>query len=387
MSESLQPEELMALFRRAFQPRPSERSLALLIDLPDAMVRDTPAWKLRRDMVAAWADGLSRAGWEIEVHLVLYRNAHTNNGDLPPTAWLVDPRSGPEGIPETAEAMAGRPEVPFSEVLSSHPLIVAATQFSATAPLKLAAKKHGYRAATMPGFSSAMIPALRLDYEEINRRVLALKVLLDEATAATIGFVVDGKIERELRLDLRHRTAHASGGVFPEPGVAGNLPSGETYIVPYEGEVAGDPSGSEGLLPVELDGELVTYRISGNKAVEVIEPGSEVAKAEARRIAEEPAYANIAELGLGVLDAFGVEPTGEILLDEKLGLHIAFGRSDHFGGQVGPSAFSSPEAVIHIDRVYVPRIQPRVFVARVDLTMPGGSMPLMRDGRYVVSFE
>ena len=55
------------------------------------------------------------------------------------------------------------------------------------------------------------------------------------------------------------------------------------------------------------------------------------------------------ELGLGVLAAFGVKPIGKVLLDEKLGLHIAFGRSEHFGGRVGPGNFSSPDAVIHID--------------------------------------
>ena len=34
---------------------------------------------------------------------------------------------------------------------------------------------------------------------------------------------------------------------------------------------------------------------------------------------------------------FSVTPIGVVLLDEKLGLHLAFGRSEHFGGQVGPA--------------------------------------------------
>ena len=57
--------------------------------------------------------------------------------------------------------------------------------------------------------------------------------------------------KHEVVLDLRHRRATASGGMMVEPGNAGNLPSGETYIVPYEGEVAGDPSRTAGLLPVQ----------------------------------------------------------------------------------------------------------------------------------------
>lgn len=389
MTESLRPEELSALIQRVFRPRPEERSIALLVDLPDERVADTPAWKQRREMVAAWAEALHvYPGFDLDVRLYAYRNAHTNNGELPPVVWRVDAASAVESMPPDAPAMADQPAVPLDEVLSGHPMIIAPTHFSATAPLKLAAKRHPFRAATMPGFSSAMIPALRLDYEEINRRVNLLKTLLDDATSARCRFLVDGSTERELVLDLRHRTAHASGGVFPDLGVAGNLPSGETYIVPYEGEREGDPSRTSGLLPVELEGEVVTYRVEGNRAVEVLQPdASNVARAESRRIAEEPAYSNIAELGLGVLDAFGVEPTGQILLDEKLGLHIAFGRSDHFGGQVGPSDFSSPDAVVHIDRVYVPRIQPRVRATSVDLLAADGTrVPILQEGRYVVDF-
>ena len=100
----------------------------------------------------------------------------------------------------------------------------------------------------------------------------------------------------------------------------------------------------------------------------------------------EPAYANLAELGLGVLGDFGLEPTGSILLDEKLGLHIAFGRSDHFGGIVGPADFSSAEAVIHLDRVYIPGTQPDVKVDEVRLEGPQGSRILIRDGEFLALF-
>jgi hypothetical protein len=41
---------------------------------------------------------------------------------------------------------------------------MAPTQYSATAPLKNAARKFNLRAATMPGFSPAMIPTLKIDY-------------------------------------------------------------------------------------------------------------------------------------------------------------------------------------------------------------------------------
>jgi hypothetical protein len=139
-------------------------------------------------------------------------------------------------------------------------------------------------------------------------------------------------------------------------------------------------------MPVQFGAEIVRYRIVENKAIEVLSEGPR-SREEALHLAQEPAYGNLAELGLGVLSAFGIKPIGEILLDEKLGLHLAFGRSDHFGGQVGPAQFSGPEAVIHIDRVYVPETQPEVKVETVDLTMIGGSsVALMRAGEYSVGF-
>jgi len=137
-------------------------------------------------------------------------------------------------------------------------------------------------------------------------------------------------------------------------------------------------------MPVELDGEIVRYGIQENRAVEVLTKGP-VSQAEEERLNAEPAYGNLAELGLGVLDAYGVQPAGEILLDEKLGLHIAFGRSDHFGGATGADDFSSPEAVVHIDRVYTPSMQPRIPQVSCTLVMPDGArVPLIRDSVWVV---
>ena len=106
---------------------------------------------------------------------------------------------------------------------------------------------------------------------------------------------------------------------------------------------------------------------------------------ERLRLKEEPAYGNIAELGLGVLGEWGVQAMGSILLDEKLGLHIAFGRSEHFGGITGPDAFRKPENVVHIDRVYVPSCQPGIKVLQASLAYDrGDNEVIMQDGRYTI---
>lgn len=384
MAETLTSTELAQLIRRVFSPTAADRGLALIVDVPDARLPDNDEWAERRRLAAGWYDGLATARAELgleRVTLAWYRHAGSNNADLPATAWPHARADGPAAalVPVDADLLEGRPTVLMADLLRDHSIIIAPTELSATAPLKVAARAGGFRAATMPGFLPGMIPALRLDYQEISRRVELLKTWLDAAESADLWFDVDGE-PCHLTLDLRHRAGHASGGLFPHNGVAGNLPSGEAYIVPYEGEQPGDPSRSHGVLPVQIEDEIVRYAVENNRA-RVVSDGP-WSRSEAIHLAAEPAYANLAELGLGVLGDFGVAPCGSILLDEKLGLHVAFGRSDHFGGAVGPRDFSSPEAVIHLDRVYIPATQPRVRVREVRLRGPGLDRAVIVDDKF-----
>jgi len=385
MSEDkLTSEELINLVRRVFEPGEEDRALAVLVDLPDDEVPDNERWRNRRALAAGWVRELAaaRSDHGLDVALYLYPNVHSNNADLPAAAW----RWRSDTVPDHVNRMVGQVEEPMDDVLANHRMVIAPTEFSTTAPLKMMAPRLGFRAATMPGFARQMIPALRLDYTEVNRRVEYLKQLLDDCVAADFLFSVDGATDYELHLDLRHRKAHASGGLLRQPGTAGNLPSGEAYIVPYEGEIEGDPTSSSGLLPVQFGLEVVVFEIDKNRARRIISSGPE-SEAEAARLAAEPARGNIAELGLGVLADFGIAPIGEVLLDEKLGLHLAFGRSEHFGGQIGPDSFSRAETVMHQDHVYLRELQPRVSAARVVLTAADGeSLDLIRDGDYVISF-
>lgn len=380
MSESLTAQDLRLLIQRVFQPTEADTGLAIIVDLPDDRLADNPDWAQRRQMAADWYQKLVSEQKALEldrITLAWYRNAGGNNADLPDACHRGDGTT----VPGHADEVKGWDNRPFTDLFATHTIVIAPTELSATAPLKVATRDGGFRAATMPGFLPSMIPALRLDYGEINRRVNLLKELLDVAESATFAFEVDNK-PHDLTLDLRHRTGHASGGLFPANGVAGNLPSGEAYIVPYEGEIEGEASGSAGILPVQIGDEVVLYEIEGNQAVTVLTSGPESTK-EADHITREPAYANMSELGLGVLGDFGLKPTGSILLDEKLGLHIAFGRSDHFGGTVGPDDFSGPDAVIHLDRVYIPETQPKVKVREVRLLGPGLDRVIIVDGVFV----
>ncbi len=378
MSLSISDQEFVNLIWGVFGPKKRDKSITLITDLPDAERPDRESWADRRSLVEQWYQKLKSLEkyLGLTVRLAAYRNVRMNNAQLPSMMMWVPDGNIPNVMEDHLES------TPSREIFDHSDIIMAITEYSATAPLKLEAKKTGFRAATMPGFSRIMIPALRLDFAEIDRRCWMLKRWLDEATGARIRFSADGD-DLSLYLDLRYRAAHVSSGLLKKRGEAGNLPSGETYIVPYEGEIEGEKSESQGDLPVQFPEGLVIYEIEENRVLS-IRGEHPVTHRERLFLEEEPAYGNLAELGLGVLGDMGLEPTGEVLLDEKLGLHIAFGRSDHFGGQVGPKDFSKPENVVHIDRVYLPKLQPRVRIKELKLEFLGGEeVILMTENQWL----
>lgn len=367
--ENLALTELIDLIHSVFPRLPEDRFLGILVDLPKNKEEDNDDWKIRRQMAAEWADLLRGNLKTLDldgVRLFAYPNVGSNNAELPLYAYLRRWwRPFPSYATELEESCM---KISFEEIFKKVKILLAPTQYSATAPLKNTAKKFNLRAATMPGFSPAMIPTLKIDYAEVNRQVLAIKEKLDRAESAEVFFLVDETSEYKMQFDLRFRKAHASTGRFPDRGMAGNLPSGEAYIVPYEGEKE-EPSRTQGTLPVQLENNIVLFTVKENRALkaEGDDPGAEE---EQSQLTMEPAYGNMAELGFGVLKDFGIRPVGKILQDEKLGFHIAFGRSEHFGGIVGPDDFSSPEKVVHLDRIYISAIQPRITVQSIILKYP-----------------
>ena len=379
--------ELARLVMSVFPSFGDERQLGILVDIPRSDEDDTGAWVERRNIAFQWfallQEKQSELGGIKTIRCIAYPDVGSNNADLPEVGYELKDMLPPPGddFSDFGDKIA------FSELFSECQLLLAPTQYSTTAPLKNAARTYDFRAATMPGFSPQMIPALRIDYNEVFRRVEILKEKLDAAVRADTVFTVDGKDVYKVSFDLRHRTAHMSSGRFPDRGTAGNVPSGETYIVPYEGEAA-EKSATEGVLPVQVGSEVVLFEIAENRAEKVNGYGGEhssILEKEREHLSREPAYGNMAELGFGVLADFGIKPIGEILLDEKLGFHIAFGRSDHFGGAVGPGDFSSPAEVIHLDQVYIPALQPRVAVTEVSLEFPDkGRGTVIADNLYKI---
>jgi len=380
--EKLSKDELIALINSVFPHFENDRQLGILVDIPNSEEDDNKNWRTRREICENWNKILKDEPNKInleKLNLIAYPAVASNNADLPEFAYIIK-----NELPKLSiDLEKTGNKISFDEIFAEYQLFLAPTENSATAPLKNSAKKFGFRAATMPGFSPEMIPALRIDYEEVNRRVSIIKEKVDPAISAKVIFRVKNDIKYNMNFDLRFRKGHLSPGRFPEASTAGNLPSGETYIVPYEGEIS-EKSKTNGILPVQIENEIVLFEIKENIAVSVLSKGK-FSEKETEHLKREPAYGNMAELGFGVLGDFGLTPINEILLDEKLGFHVAFGRSDHFGGAVGPKDFSKPEEVIHLDQIYIEKTQPDVIVESLILEYEdGNSEEIIKEGKYLV---
>jgi hypothetical protein len=355
--------DLEKLIVDVFDPQPGEAVL-VMVDLPQGNLHDYEGWSARRQMAEEWRQAFERLGGErgFTVHpLLTYPATGAPNAPLPDAGTI-------EGQ-----------EVLFESILADTNIVVALTEYSATAPLaEYTGRFPDLRVASMPGATRSMEQsALAADYAEVARKAHILQDKLDRAVGATVQFSTG----HEMYFDLRHRQAHADDGQLRAGGETRviNLPSGEAYIAPYEGELEGDPSKTEGFIPLMLGDELVVGRVEENRIVEVIGEGPQADEAR-QHLALDEARRNIAELGLGCNDKAVV--TGNVLEDEKvMGMHWAHGLSEHIGGTVGVDDFSAPDLVEHRDWVYPKggEIEVASLILEYD---DGTSEEIMRDGEY-----
>lgn len=318
-----------------FAPQPEEKIL-VMIDLPHEELVDNSEWTLRRQMAEEWHAGLVQLSTKFNfyVHPIF-------------TYLATGQHSGP--LPE--EGTIGGQLVRLEDVLADTNIIIALTEYSATAPLiEFTQRYPRLRAASMPRVTKAMEQtALAADYQEVARKSYILLERLDRASGAKVEYATGHR----MYFDLRFRTPEADDGKLhadKEGTKVINLPSGETYIVPYEGELEGRPSLTRGTIPMMCGTELMSIKVEKNRIIEVIGSGG-CAEGFREYIFQDEARRNIAELGLGVNDAAVV--TGNVLEDEKVpGMHWAFGLSEALGGSVGVDDFSDPSYAVHQDIVY-----------------------------------
>lgn len=376
-------EDLQLLFTRVFALTPEDR-LAFLVEVPSDLAQDNDQWKWLRETAAEWRCRFPKKGRPDGrrglVDLWFYPSTGSSNlpEHMAPWNW----RNMPGCLDETVFLNWPGREL-TEKVLRQYSVFVAMTWNSITRQLKAMAGRFGFRCATMPGFTQEMVPALFLDYGEVGRRVRVLHELLEQAEEAGVVFIA--REERyKLTLDLRFNKAQASTGHYPNPGDGGNLPTGEAYIAPYLGQRhPAIPSRTRGFWPVMFKDGLVVFKVGDGGWITSLS-GKEPALARERQLlADEDGFCWLAELGLGVLGEMGVEPVGEVLLDEKLGLHIARGESAS-GGEITAENFKNPRRADHQDFVYTGDLQRGVEVASLVLIMAdGSSRVIMENDRYV----
>jgi len=354
------PFHLIRLLTDVFAPDEHDNAI-VMVDLPAKPEDDFPDWQERRVMAEEWRTGLANLGVQTQP-LLTYTATGANNGDLP-TTGLQD------GV-----------TVPMEKTLSTATLIIALTRFSATAPLSMLTRTHPtIRAASMPNVLRRMEKsALAADYTMVSRKATLLAAWLEEAESAEVVFSTG----HTFRFDLRFRTAHADDGMCRRNKQGFrviNLPSGEAFIVPYEGEKPGVPSRTEGQIPLPYKGNVYTLQVRANRIGDISGDGPDRTWLETH-FNVDPARRNIAELGLGCNDRAII--TGNVLEDEKAGFHWAYGRSEHLGGVIGPGQFLKPENVVHHDVVYAKGCP--IEIAKLDLIdLAGNARAVIRKGEYV----
>jgi len=360
------PSDLEKLLIDVFAPQPGEKVL-IMSDLPHGEWADNERWADRREMAIEWHSAFQQLGTKLGFSvypLLTYPATGAHNGPLP------------------EEGEIDGQQIRFEEIFADTNIVVALTEYSATAPLiEFSQKLPNLRAASMPGVMKSMEQtALAADYSEVARKSHILAAKLDQALGAEVEFSTGHR----MYFDLRNRKAEADDGQLhadKEGMRVINLPSGEAYIAPYEGELEGQPSQTEGTIPMMYGGELMLLRVQENRISEVIGDSPEAAQIR-DYIAMDEARRNIAELGLGCNDKAII--SGNVLEDEKVqGMHWALGRSDHIGGTVGVADFSDPAHVVHWDIVY-PKGGPIEITRLVLEYRDGTSEEIIRDGQYKI---
>jgi aminopeptidase len=232
---------------------------------------------------------------------------------------------------------AAEPPRTVADAMAAADVLLAPTvqSLSHTAARKRATQ-NGARAATLPGVTEDMLArVMSADMEGLRKKGQAVAEALDGASEARI---TDAN-GTDLRLDLSGREAIPDAGELTEPGAFGNLPCGEGFISPRDGNgtlvVDGSMAGI-GLVdePVVLGvegGHLTSAR--GGQGMEFMELLTQ----------HGDDGTNIAELGVGTNEK--AKLTGEILEDEKIlgTIHVAFGASAGIGGTV--------QVPVHLDCV------------------------------------
>ena len=192
------------------------------------------------------------------------------------------------------------------------------------------ASAKGVRVATLPGVTEeVMVRCMNADYRRIADRTFKVCRLLEQA--GTVRVTAPGGTD--ITMPIRGRTAHASSGLFREKGQWGNLPTGEAYLAPLEGQSNGVVVVDGSMAGVGMVTTPIEIVVRDGYATKIT-GGPEAARLRALLEPHGRDAYTVAEFGIGTNDKAIL--TGLILEDEKVmgTIHIAFGDNKSMGGSV-----------------------------------------------------
>lgn len=277
-------------------------------------------------------------------------------------------------LPPTVFTPAGE-ERALEEVLGALDIVLYMGTWSATAPITALAKKIGFRGATMHGTNDTVLATgLAVDYHEVSARAERMRQAMTRADAMTLEWTVRGR-DLALRLELGGQEAQKSHGLVREIGDVANLPAGEVYYV---------PTGGAGLMPIQFEDAQQTIGIfhvedGAIRSLESFVRGDrEHIEGWLAMIEADPAAGRLTELGLGTQSLPWAHTD---IQDEKVvgTAHVATGRSDHLGGDVGPQSFRDLRNASHNDILYTPAKTPEVALRRVTMHRGGEDTLILED--------
>jgi len=358
---------LERLFVDVFAPQNGD-IVSIMYDLPHGEIHDTQEWRERRQMAEEWHQEIAQLSKKYRLHVnpvVRYEATGGHNRELP----------------EYGSCQGNR--VRLEDIAGDSTIIISMPQFSASAPLIVFTKKYEkLRVASLPGVTKAMQETgLSADYNRIAETCAQLAPLFDHSDGIEVMFSTGDTCYFD---KSDHKPAiQDNGRLHPGAGKDAfrlrNLPSGEVGVVPNESA----NSKTMGEIPVSYGREIAVFAVQNNQVIDVRGDGPMASK-KREEFRDERALRNIAEVSIGCNDRAVV--TGNVLEDEKAGFHWAYGRSDHFGGLVGPNDFSAPNKVLHQDVVYAAGSP--IVCKRLDFIFPDGTRnTVIRDGVLSIQEE
>ena len=261
-----------------------------------------------------------------------------------------------------AEVNGQEPPQNVAKLMAAYDVVICPTTKSVThTDAKRNACAQGVRVATMPGITEDMMArTLKADYELIAERTYKLSAILDAGKVARITT----KLGTDLTMPIEGIKAISSTGLVREKGMGGNLPSGESFLMPEEGKSNGVIFIDASVATIgKVSGAPLKVTIKDGFAVK-FEGGPEAQKLESALSAFGKEGMNVAELGIGTNHEASI--TGQILEDEKVmgTIHVAWGNNVSMGGTFNVG--------VHIDGVV---LEPSVYV---------DEQKIMEDGKLLI---